>query len=203
MVNASRNSTNDINMTSASMQNIRLALATLSLLLVFVAVTKADDEASPAKPKTDGRPVFLAAGRVVVLPEGVDESPKDYKGAIGARPFALVKIDGEIVGEIYAAPLQGTPADEAKGMAASADGEKIKLLKSATFKHDGKEVEVVTLQFHLPSKLGEPWVLHSLYFPVGKSSSTFKLAVSEAKFETIVPYFETMMFFDKEKSPSE
>jgi len=81
----------------------------------------AADEPRLVKPKIEGRPVCVVAGKVVVFPEGVDEPPGDYRGSIGVRPLALIKFEDRIVGEVFVAPLQGTAVDESKGMAASAE----------------------------------------------------------------------------------
>jgi hypothetical protein len=159
----------------------------------------AEDPPAPEKPRTDGRPVLLVAGRIVVYPEGMEDSPKDYIGSIGVRPFALITIDEKIVGEVYAAPLKKSPQEEAKELAGSPErDEKIKLLKRSSFKVKEDEVEVVTLHMDLKSKVGTPWIFHSLYLPRGEASTTFKLVASEENFETLRPYFETMLFLPAE-----
>ncbi len=174
---------------------------TLATVLACAAGAHAQDDAKPTKPKTEGRPVYIAAGKVVVFPAGVEEPPKGYKGAIGARPLALITIDETIVGEVYASPLEGTPAEEAKGMAASADStDKIELKKRTRIKKDDEDIEVVALRMKLESNLGTPWVIHSLYFPRKESSATFKLVASEEQFKAALPYFETMLFFGKDGS---
>jgi hypothetical protein len=173
---------------------VRWAALALQLTLAIVLASAADPPPAPAKPKTEGRPVYIAAGTPVVFPENVELAPDDYRGTIGARPLALIKLEGKIVGEIYASRLKGTPAEEAKGMAASPDKNKgVELVKKTTFTHRDRLAEAVTLKFNLPSDLGSPWILHSLYFPQGvESSTTFKLAVAESRFEALLPYLLEM-----------
>ncbi len=177
------------------------ALCTLVIHVVALlplSVARAEDD-QEGKPKVDGRPVYLAAGKVVVFPEGVDEPPKDYKGSIGVRPLALIKFKDKIVGEVFAAPLEGTTVDEAKGMVASADkSDKIEVLDRTTMKKDGDDVEIVTLKMDLKSNVGTPWIIHSLYFPHGGSSTTFKLVASDKEFKSVLPYFEAMLFFGRD-----
>lgn len=50
---------------------------------------------------------------------------------------------------------------------------------------------------NLESKLGSPWIIHSLYFPRQQSSVTFKLVASEERFQAVLPYFETMLLLDR------
>lgn len=171
--------------------------ATFALFLlancVFATGTSADEEAP--QPQINGRPVMLVVGKVVVYPEGVDEAPNDYKGALGgAPPLALITIDKKIVGEIYAARLNKTPVEEAKGMAASAEGEKISLTSRTTIKKEDQRIEVVTLKIDADSNFGSPWIFHSLYFPQRESTVTFKLAAGEEDFKRALPYFEAMLF---------
>src|SRR6187455_875433 len=80
-------------------------------------MASAEDSPAPEKPRIEGRPVLLVAGKIVVYPEGMESSPKDYIGSIGVRPLALIKLDDKIVGEIYAADLKKSPKEEAKGLA--------------------------------------------------------------------------------------
>jgi hypothetical protein len=135
----------------------------------------------------------MVPGSIVVLPEGVDRPPDDYQGALGIRPLALVRIGGTIVGEVYNSPLKKSSTEEAKGMAASiGPGKPIRLLARTTRRDGDETVEVVTLQFDLDSKFGNPWVLHSVYFPRQEASITFKLVASEARFKEVLPYFEAM-----------
>ena len=149
---------------------------------------------TPANPKPTAGPFTSPRDEWSCFPKGSTRRPEGYQGSIGPRP-ALIKIEGKVVGEVYAAQLKGAPAAEAKGMAASAgDNENIKLVETATIKYDDQDVEVVRIRFNLPSIVGSPWVLHSLYFPRGEASSTFKLVVSEAEVATALPYFEAMVF---------
>jgi hypothetical protein len=169
-------------------------LVYLAIMLLFAVTTYAEDVVKAEKPKREGRPVFFIPGKVFMFPEGVEKPPEDYRGSIGTRPLALVTIDDKVVGEVYAAPLKATPVDEAKGMAASADREKgITLQERKTIKDNGQDVEVVTLKMDLKSNVGRPWILHSLYFPRGDASLTFKLVASQEQFKTVLPYFETML----------
>ena len=139
-------------------------------------------------------------GKIFMFPKGVEKPPADYKGSIGTLPLALVKIDGKVVGEVYASPLKGSAVDEAKGMTASADREKgITLVERTTIKDDGKDVEVVTLKMDYESNVGRPWIFHSLYFSRKDASLTFKLVASEEQFKTVLPYFETMLFFGTDR----
>jgi hypothetical protein len=158
----------------------------------------AEEAKTPAKPKADGRPVYIISGRVVVFPEGIEEPPADYRGAIGARPIGILRINETIVAEIFASPLKGTASDEAKGMAASAGaGQPIDLVKQGRLKVKEESAEVVTLRMKLKSKLGSPWLVHSLYFPLDTGSTTFKLVTSEANFASVLPYFHAMLMVDE------
>lgn len=179
------------------MKRTPLLLTTLMYLapLLLCGNVDADEEPKPVRPKTEGRPVFLAAGKIVVFPEGVGEAPKDYRGSINVRPLALIKVKDQIVGEVFAASLKGSAVDEANEMVTSAaKNNKIDLLKRATTKNGKDHVEIVTLRMNLKSNVGTPWVLHSLYFPREKSTTTFKLVTSEKQFKSVLPYFETMLF---------
>jgi len=170
---------------------LQLATAVLSA----GAANAADPPPAAAKPKTEGRPVYIAAGKVVVFPENVEEAPDEYRGALGARPLALIKLEGKVVGEIYASPLKKSAAEEAKGMAASAqEGGPVRLVKTETTKKGDDTVEVVTLKIETPSKLGNPWILHSLYFPMKESSTTFKLATAESRFAAMLPYLDELLW---------
>lgn len=183
------------------MKHVRsLCIAIIQLVgLLSLGFAHADDKPQSETPKTNGRPVYLAAGKVVVFPEGVDEPPTDYKGSIGVRPLALIKFKDTIVGEVIAAPLERTTVDEAREMAASADkSDKVKLLERTTIKQNEDDVEVVTLRMDVKSNFGTPWIIHSLYFPHGKSSSTFKLVASEKEFISVLPYFEAMLSLGKD-----
>jgi len=172
----------------------------VATILVFACSVHAEERPQPKKPSTEGRPVSLVAGRVVVFPKGVEKPPAQYKGSIGQTPLAVVKLKGKIVGEIYAARLKGKSAEEAKGMAASADmSEKIELKRRARIKDDDDDVEVVTLKMKLNSRVGTPWMFHSLYFPQGNSCVTFKLVASEKEFEKVLPYFETMLLINHDR----
>ena len=179
---------------SAYLKSISMAIAAC---LLASATTPA--QTPPPKPETNGRPVYLVAGKVVVFPEGVEESPADYKGSIGPRPLALIKLKDKLIGEVFAAALPGGAKEEAKGMEGSADNGKIRLLKRETIKVRGDDVEVVTLRMDANSNVGRPWILHSLYFPLKSGATTFKLAVSEEQFKTVLPYFETMLFFGNDE----
>jgi hypothetical protein len=158
------------------------------------AATAVDKPAAPTKPNAEGRPVYLLPGRVVVLPENVELAPKGYVGVLNVRPFALIKLDGDVAGEIYFAPLKKSPAEEARGMAASPDKNPgMKLTNRSTMKDGDKVAESVTLKFERPSALGNPWVLHSLYFPSAEGSTTFKLAAAESNLDLFVPYLHEMV----------
>jgi len=179
-------------------------MGTLVPMLALGLMARADESTKPVQPKVEGRPVAIIAGKVVVFPEGVDEAPKDYRGAIGPRPLALIQLNGKIVGEVFVAPLDGPPGEEAKGMAASADNNKIiELVKQTTIKDGEDKVHIVTLKIDAESKVGKPFLVHSLYFPRGKSSTTFKLATSEENFDAVMPFFQTMLFYGKDKKKSE
>lgn len=174
-----------------------------ALVLVFsaVAVLATGSTAQDSKAKqsgSGGRPPLQAAGRAVVLPAGVQEAPKDLKGALGIRPLALVRRDGKVVAEAYAVPLKGAAAVEAKEFATSADAsDKIEVRGRGTVRHEGKEVEVVTLRLNLKSPLGTPWVIHSVYFPAADGCAGFKLVAGDAAFESVLPTFEEMLGLPK------
>jgi hypothetical protein len=169
----------------------------LATMFLCVAVGRADDP-KPARPSTEGRPVYLVNGTAVIFPKGVEKPTEGYKGALGVSPLAVIKIDDKIVGEVYSSALEGSSVEEAKEMAASADkSDKIELKKKATLKLDGRDFETVTLKMNLKSSLGTPWIVHSVYIPRGKASATFKLVVSEEQFKTLLPYLETMLSLDR------
>ena len=171
------------------------------LVLILTAGAYGEDSSEASRPNTNGRPVFWVAGKIVVIPEGVKQSPKVFKGSLGARPFALIKIEGKNVGEIYVAPLKGSTVDEANGMAASADkSEKIELLERTSFKEKDQTIEVVTLKMTTDSNFGSPWILHSFYFPYGENATTFKLAAPANQFKALLPYLETMLSLKRQDS---
>jgi hypothetical protein len=182
-----------------------LLFALVTLFISFHGSNaRTDESAKTEAANPSGRPVYLSAGRIVVFPEGVDAPPDDYKGSIGAEPLALVKIKGKIVGEIFSAPLRGEPMHEAKGLAASAErNKKMTVLEQKTIKEGEVEIVVVTMKMELNSNFGTPWILHSLYFPRGKASSTFKLVASESEFKTVLPYFEETLGLKKDDSKDE
>lgn len=164
-------------------------------VLMFAGNAQAGNATQLFRPKTDGRPVYAILGKAVVYPEGVEDPPAGYHGTLRGSPIAVIRANGQIVGEVYAAPLKGSSVDESKEMAASASGNKgIYLLKRTTVIAGKRKVEVVTLKLDAKSKIGTPWVIHSLYFPQGNSSVTFKLIASEERFSSVQPYFEAMLF---------
>jgi hypothetical protein len=169
------------------------------MTFAFNVAIRAEDVPKAEKPKTAGRPVFLASGKAIVFPEGMEEPAKNYKGALGGnRPLAVITIDGKPAGEIYSSRLQKSAAKEAKGMAGSVDKEGvITLLHQGTIQDDGQDVQVVTLRLNVDTQLGKPVLIHSLYFPLGDSSTTFKLVANEMQFKLVQPYFETMLFFGR------
>jgi hypothetical protein len=161
------------------------------LTIALRSSTEAQESAKPKKPETEGQPVFIIAGKVVTFPKGMEQPPEDYKGSFPNAPvLAVIKIDGKIVGEIYASPLPKTAEEEANELAESKVG---KLLERKSIEVQKQKVEVVTRRLDANSKVGTPWVLHSLYFPKGGNSVTFKLIASEARFKELLPYLETML----------
>jgi hypothetical protein len=158
----------------------------------------AQESSINSNPKTEGRPVFMADARVIVFPEGVDKPTQGYRGTIGAVPLALIKINNLTVGEIYSSVLKGNVHDESKELIESAKkNPKMQIVKNKTEKYKNDTFQEVTLKINLKSRLGSPWILHSLYFPVGKSSSTtFKLVCSEKNYQRLLPYFKTMLFIE-------
>jgi hypothetical protein len=168
--------------------------------LASLSTATAEEKTPPAPaPELDGQPVILNLGMVTVYPKGVTAPPLEHEGAMGGtRPFAIIKLDGKLVGEVYGSPLGGKAKDEADGMKASAGkNEPITLMKRETANRTGKPHEITTLRLDVKSPLGKPWILHSLYFPKDDRSVTFKLAVSEQDFARVLPYFEAMFFTEE------
>jgi hypothetical protein len=147
-------------------------------------------------PDLEGQTVFLTFGMVIVHPKGVELPPKGYEGAMrGTEPLAIMKIDGKVVGEVYGNPLKGTAKDEADGMSRSADkSPSITLLKRGAAVRAKLPHEITTLRMDTPSKLGKPWIIHSLYFARGDHTVTFKFVAGEKDFERVLPLFEAMVF---------
>lgn len=122
----------------------------------------------------------------------------------GSAALAVIKVDGKVVGEVYSSPLEGTPEEEAKGMAASPKkSEQIELKKQGTEKLGNEEAEYVTLKMNLKGTFGEPWIIHSVYIPRAKSCVTFKLVSSEEQFSTLLPYLTAMLAPDLDKKKKE
>ena len=168
--------------------------------LSSLSIATAEEKTPPAPaPELDGQPVILNLGMVTVYPKGVTAPPLEHEGAMGGtRPFAIIKLDGKLVGDVYGSPLGGKAKDEADGMKASAgENEPITLMKRETANRTGKLHEITTLRLDVKSPLGKPWILHSLYFPKDDRSVTFKLAVSEQDFARVLPYFEAMFFTEE------
>lgn len=171
--------------------------------LLFAAISSLSiangEEKAPPAPDLEGQPVFLNFGMVMVYPKGVTDTPLKHEGAMGGtRPFAIIKLDGKIVGEVYGSPLKGKAKDEADGMKASAgENAAMTLVKREAANRAGKPHEITTLRLDVKSPLGKPWILHSLYFPKDDQSVTFKLAASEQEFARVLPYFEAMFFAEE------
>ncbi|MGJ8698098.1 MAG: hypothetical protein ACSHYF_17395 [Verrucomicrobiaceae bacterium] len=172
----------------------------LSIAAAAIGVVSANDKV-PKKivPELGGQPVFLTFGMILVHPKGVEPPPKGYEGAMqGKEPLAIVKVDGKIVGEIYGNPLRGKAKDEADDMRGSADDSPvISLLKRDSAKRTDFVHEITTLRLDVPSKLGKPWIIHSLYFPKGDHSVTFKFVAGEKDFERVLPIFDAMLFTEE------
>ena len=179
------------------MKPLGIIFVTLAVLGRVVAAE--DLPPTDAKPEIEGRPVFLTFGRVVVHPKGVDEPPESYKGALhGTRPLAVIKIGDKILGEVYGNTLQGKAKDEAEGMAGSAGkSPQITLLKRDSAERSKQRHEFVTLRMDVDSKVGKPWIIHSLYFTNGDHSVTFKLVAGAQNFERALPFFEAMFFTEE------
>lgn len=165
----------------------------LTVALTLSLLTLAAEDPKPAKPDLAGAPVYYAHGLIVVFPKGVEEPPADYKGTIG-KPMAVIKVDGKVVGEVYSKPLEGTPKEEAKGMAASPDkSPQIELKQQGAEKIGRDEAEFVTLKMNVKGTFGDPWIIHSVYVPRGKACVTFKLVSSEERFASLLPVLKTML----------
>ncbi|MBN1908232.1 MAG: hypothetical protein JW818_00705 [Pirellulales bacterium] len=147
-------------------------------------------------PELDGRPVFLTFGMAVVHPKGVESPPKSYEGVMrGTTPLAIMKIDGKVVGEVYGSPLKGKAKDEADDMRGSADKSPlVTLLKRDSAERAKHAHQITTLRIDVPSKLGKPWIIHSLYFQRGDHSVTFKFVAGEKDFKRVLPLFDAMLF---------
>ena len=170
-------------------------VAILALLLGGQLIAK-DLEEQKEKGDVVERPVYMILGMVVTFPPGVEEPPKGFEGTMrGLPPSAIIKREGNILGEIYAAPLKGTAKEEADGMKRSAaKSEQIDLVKRESVPKGKLPHEVTTIQMNLPRKLGNPWVFHSIYFPKKEGSVTFKLVAAEKEFKKLLPVFKAMFF---------
>ncbi|MEM8953192.1 MAG: hypothetical protein AAGD22_03485 [Verrucomicrobiota bacterium] len=175
-----------------------------ALFLLVVGLVQGEEQ-TKLKPELDGQPVYQMFGMIVVHPKGVEDPPNGYEGAMrGTAPLAIIKSEGRIVGEVYGNPLQGKAKDEAEGMRGSADDSPmIDLVRRASAKRTNLDHEITTLRMKAPSKLGNPWILHSLYFPKGDRSVTFKFVAGEQNFGRVLPIFEAMLFAEEFMKPPE
>jgi hypothetical protein len=163
-------------------------------IAVVLALLAQDAQNTVPKPDLSGAPVYVIGGNVVVFPKGVEQPPAEYKSVLGKKPLALIKLDGKVVGEVYLAPLPGSPKEEAKDMAASPkNSDKIELKKQGSEKIGKEDAEFVTLKMNVKGNFGDTSIVHSVYLPRGTSCVTFKLVSSEEQFDSLLPYLKAML----------